>query len=69
MVWKMNEESERFKYNMDFEQALRNLLGKRYYGSAGAFRSSRISKKFLRRAIRRIRRRLNEIITTDERLI
>lgn len=65
----MNEESERFKDNMDFEHALSNLLGKRYYGCAGAFSSPKISKEFLRRAIRRIRRRLNEIITTDERLI
>jgi len=65
----MNEKSERFKYNMDFEHAMRNLLGQRYYGSAGAFRSPKISKEFLRRAIRRIRRRLNVIITTDERLI
>ena len=69
MIQEMNEEGKRFKYNMDFEHALRNLLGQRHYGMAGAFRSPKISKKFLLRAIRRIRRRLNEIITTDERLI
>ena len=65
----MNEEGKRFKYNMDFEHALSNLLGQKYYGMAGIFRSSKISKKFLLRAISRIRRRLNEIIVTDERLI
>ena len=65
----MNERAERFKYNMDLENALRNLLGQRYYGCAGAFSDVQICKKLLRRAIRRIRRRLNEIITTDERLL
>lgn len=65
----MNEKGERFKYNMDFEDALRNLLGEKYYGYAGVFRNARVCKKCLRRAIRRIRRRLNEIVTTDERLV
>ena len=64
-----NEKVERFKYNMDFEHAMRNLLGKRYYGSAGVFADSKICKQFLRRAIKRIKRRLNEIIVSDERLM
>lgn len=65
----MHEEARRFKYNMDLERALCNLLGRRYYGSAGAFSDPRVSKKFLLRATRRIRRTLKEIITTDERLL
>jgi len=65
----MNEKAERFKYNMDLEHALRNLLGKRYYGCAGAFSTPQICKQFLLRALRRIRRRINAVITTDERLL
>lgn len=68
-VLELNEKGERFKDNMDFENALTNFLGQRYYGSAGAFSSPRISRKFLLRALRRIRKRLDEIITNDERLI
>lgn len=65
----MNEKSERFKHNMDFEHALSNLLGQRYHGSASAFFSARICKKFMLKALRRIRGRLDEIVTTDERLL
>ncbi len=62
-------ESARFKYNMDFEFALCHLLGDKYYGTAGAFSDVETSKAYLRRAIKRIRKRLNEINTMDERLL
>jgi hypothetical protein len=65
----MNEKDARFKDSMTLESALMNLLGKKYYGSAGVFSDPQICKKFLLRAIRRIRKRLNEIVTTDERLL
>lgn len=48
---------------------MRNLLGKRYYGCAGDFVDVKTSKTFMLRALRRIRRTLNEIITCDERLL
>ena len=64
----MTEQSERFKDNMDLELALRNLMGERCYGLAGAFSDPLCCKEFLLRAIKQIRKRLKEVITTDERL-
>jgi len=65
----MERKVERFKYNMDLEMALCNLLGDRYYGSAGEFSDAKTSKEYLLTALKRIRKRLNEIITSDERLL
>jgi len=65
----MEREDERFKYNMDLEMALCNLLGERYFGLAGTFSDVKASKEYLLIALKRIRKRLNEIITSDERLL
>jgi len=62
------EEKTRFKDSSEFELAMRDLLGKRYYGSAGGFSDFSFCKRCLLSAIRRIRKRLNEIVTMDERL-
>ena len=63
------DKPERFKYNMDLEMAMRNLLGKAYYGYAGGFSSPKLCKRVLLRAINRIRKRIEEIAPTDERLL
>jgi hypothetical protein len=52
------DEFERFKYNMPLEMAMRNLLGKTYYGYAGAFSSPKLCKKVLLRAIKKFEREL-----------
>jgi len=65
----MSVKSERFKYNHEFEWALCNLMGLKYVNTAGAFSDVKYCKDMLRRAIRRIRKRLNEVITNDERLL
>lgn len=64
----MFEDARRFKYNMDFELALCHLLGGKYSGTAGVFSDAEISKEYLQIAIERIKERLNEINTMDERL-
>lgn len=63
------EESKRFKYNDHLEKALRNLLGEGYRGSAGTFTSPKQCKKVLLRAIKRIRKRIDETAPYDERLL
>jgi len=63
------ERSTRFKYNLTFEYAMQDLLGrKRYDGMAGGFRDPDFCKECMLKAIRRIRKRLSEIATMDERL-
>lgn len=65
----MKEQSERFRYNMDLELALRHLMGERCYGLAGAFSDPQCCKEFLLKATKQIRKRLKEVVTTDERLL
>jgi len=65
----MDNENARFKYNLPFEIALSNLLGERYLGSASEFRDITTCKEYFRRAIKRIKKTLNDIIVYDERLL
>jgi hypothetical protein len=65
----MSEKSKRFKYNKELEWALCNLLGSKYCNLAGGYSSVKYCKKDLRRAIKHIKKRLNKIITIDERLL
>lgn len=65
----IDKKSDRFKYNMVFEMAMLNLLGGHYYHCAELFREVDYSKKYLRRAIKKLKKRVNELITHDERLL
>ena len=65
----MSVKNERFKYNGELEWALCNLMGLKYINTAGSFSSVKYCKKDFREAIKHIRKRLNEIITADDRLL
>lgn len=65
----VDAKSDRFKYNMIFEIAMQNILGTHYSHSAELFREVDYSKKYLRRAIKKLRKRVVELITHDERLL
>lgn len=63
------DRSARFKYNLSLEYVMQDLFGRKHYnGMAGAFRDSKFCKKCMLRAIKRIRSRLDNILTMDERL-
>lgn len=61
-------ENSRFKDSMFFEFAMQDLLGPKYYGSAGGFSDPTFCKECMIRAVKRIRNRLDQILTVDERL-
>lgn len=55
----------RFSYSMDFEYGMRHILG---YGAADCASYPNDSKKLMLRALNKIRKRIDEIITMDEKL-
>lgn len=63
------EKNARFKYNLNLEYVLWDLFGrKNYQGTAGSFQDPSFTRMCLLRAVKKIRKRLNEI-PMDERLI
>jgi len=58
----------RFKYNLDLEYVMLDFFGKKYYGMARLFENPTFCKKCMLRVVKRIRKRLNEILSMDERL-
>ncbi|HDQ06525.1 MAG TPA: hypothetical protein ENN36_07385 [Candidatus Bathyarchaeota archaeon] len=60
--------NEGFRYNGDLEIVMADLFGKRYFGLAGLFSDPKFCKKCMLKAIKKIKRRLNELLTIDERL-
>jgi len=65
------ERGERFKHNLILEYVMLDLFGSKgrhYHGLAGAFRDTAFCRKTMLKAIRKIGKRLDEIITMDERL-
>lgn len=63
------EKSARFKYNLSLEYVMQDFFGPKHYsGMAGAFRDPTFSKKAMLSAVKRIRRRLDNILTVDDRL-
>lgn len=63
------DRSARFKYNLSLLLAMQNLYGRKHYdGMAGAFMDPNFCKECMLRAVKRIRNRLDDILTMDERL-
>lgn len=63
------DKSARFKYNLSLEYVMQDLFGQKHYaGMARAFNESTFCKECMLRAIKRIRNRLDDILTLDERL-
>jgi len=61
--------SVRFKHNLILEYVMQDLFGRKHYGGmAGAFADPAYCKECMQRAVKRIRKRLDEILTMDERL-
>lgn len=53
--------SQRFYYNLELEMALRNLLGKRYYGKASGFFQPKYVQKDMLQAMKKIRKTIGKI--------
>ena len=63
------DRSARFKHNLIFEYVMQDLFGRKYYeGMAGAFRDPTYCQECMLRAVKRIRKRLDDIVAMDERL-
>jgi len=66
---------ERFYYNKELEMALNEFFGvkfrggkSKYYGLAAAFSDPKFTKKAMKDVIKKIRKRVDELIPEDERL-
>jgi len=66
-----SKNSNPFHYSIAFEMALQEFFGheSKWYGSAGGFQNPQNVKDALIAVTTRIRKRLNEIITSDNRLL
>lgn len=63
------DRAARFRYNLEFEYAMRDLLSSKHYaGIAGGFSDPDFCKKCMLSAVNRTRKRLSDILTMDERL-
>lgn len=63
------DRSARFKHNLSLEYVMQDLFGQKHYaGMARAFNEPTFCKECMLRAIKRIRNRLDDILTLDERL-
>ena len=58
----------RFKYSMTFELAMREILGDEAYHSAGSVTNPSSIKKICKKALNKIKQRIDNIATMDERL-
>jgi hypothetical protein len=66
-----NQNSNPFHYSIALEMALQEFFGheSKWYGSAGGFQNPQRVQEALVAVTTKIRKRLNEIITTDDRLL
>lgn len=55
-------------YSLPLQFAMMDLVGKKWDGTAGYFTDNRVVARALKEAIRKIRARLDQILTTDDRL-
>ena len=53
--------SQRFYYNLELENAMRNLFGDRYYGTASGFFQPKTVQKAMLQAIKKIGKTINKI--------
>lgn len=53
--------SARFYYNLELEEALRNLFGERYYGKASGFFQPKTVQKAMLQAIKKIRKTIRKM--------
>jgi len=58
----------RFKYSMKFELAMREILGDKAYHSADSAGNPASIKKICKKALNKIKERIDNIVTIDERL-
>jgi len=58
----------RFKYSMNFEFAMREILGDKAYHSAASASNPMCIKKICKKALNKIKERIDNIVTMDERL-
>jgi len=58
----------RFKYSMNFELAMREILGDKAYHSADSAGNPTSIKKICKKALNKIKERIDNIVTMDERL-
>jgi len=66
----MARHAERFHYCLELEHSLNELFGagRRWDGAAGAFQDAAMVRKGLLAAANRVQRRLDDILTADDRL-
>jgi len=64
----LNEKQQRFKYSMAFEFAMREILGDKAYHSAANAGNPVSIKKICKKALDKIKERIDNIVTMDERL-
>ena len=64
----LNEKQQRFKYSMAFEFAMREILGDKAYHSAASAGNPVSIKKICKKALDKIKERIDNIVTMDERL-
>ncbi|MDD3735057.1 MAG: hypothetical protein PHO31_01100 [Candidatus Pacebacteria bacterium] len=64
----LDEKQKRFKYSSAFESAMRELLGDRAYHSADSATNPAFVKKVCQKALNKIRERIDNVVTMDERL-
>lgn len=61
------DRSARFMHNLTFEYVMQDLFGHKHYeGMAGAFSDPAYCRECMRRVVKRIRKRLDEILAMDE---
>lgn len=64
----LNEKQRRFKYSKAFEFAMREILGDKAYHSADSAGNPASIKKICKKALDKIKERIDNIVTMDERL-
>jgi hypothetical protein len=64
----MNHEINESKYSIALQDAMMELLGERWDGTAGLFTTNRYTGSVLKKAVKKIQIRLEEITATDDRL-
>ncbi len=63
-----NEKQRRFRYSIVFEMAMREILGDKAYHSADSAGHAASIKKICKKVLRKIKERVDNIVTMDERL-
>lgn len=58
----------KFHYSLESEFAIRNVLGDKGYQSASLFASPSLARKLLGKAVNKLEKRADDVITSDERL-